>query len=146
MLLQSPLTTRNVTLIEGRIRFVSPTHVFVSGLSSKLSGEHSQDRLSNPATLGECGECEVIRNHFSQSCNIMLLVTQYLAIIRGWNRRVFSKLIDIIDWRRALSIYKERKKPHNNSMVKRKRKIKCPLIHSGASMFRATITKCEMCL
>ncbi len=23
-----------------RIRFVSPTHVFVSGLSSKLSGEH----------------------------------------------------------------------------------------------------------
>lgn len=109
MLLQSPLTTRNVTLIEGRIRFVSPTHVFVSGLSSKLSGEHSQDRLSNPATLGECGECEVIRNHFSQSCNIMLLVTQYLAIIRGWNRRVFSKLIDIIDWRRALSIYKERK-------------------------------------
>ena len=92
-----------------RIRFVSPTHVFVSGLSSKLSGEHSQDGLSNPATLGECGECEVIRNHFSQSWNIMLLVTQYLAIIRGWNRRVFSKLIDIIDWRRALSIYKERK-------------------------------------
>ena len=50
-----------------RISFVSPTHVFVSGLSSKLSGEHGQDRLSDPAALGECGECEVIRNHFSQS-------------------------------------------------------------------------------
>lgn len=49
------------------------TYVFLGWMSSELSGEDVQYVLIHPSALGECGEREIVRVNFSQTCGMKLL-------------------------------------------------------------------------
>ena len=64
------------------------TYIFILRLSSKLTGKHFQDSFSNPPTLGECGEGEVVGNNFPQTWQrgdeSVLCVSEEKYIVLVW--------------------------------------------------------------